>query len=105
MFRSRRNEPWMGPLPAAAGCDCQICRPEDSYDAVDQNTIDTVLRHGWQVMAVSDEHDCEHHDHNDEDLPEVGGGAPSFAYTIGLGHRQGHPELMMSGLSQQLMHS
>lgn len=91
----------MGPLPAAPGCDCQICRPDDSYDAQDRRTIDTVLEHGWQVLLVSDslpcscsdQHDCEH----DEDLP-------AFSYTVGLGHRCGHPEVFMSGLDPQVMH-
>jgi hypothetical protein len=99
----------MGPLPAAAGCDCHVCRPEASYDAGDRRAIDGVLAHGWQVMLVSDEvacscpdHDEHDHDHaGDEDRGDQG---PAFAYTLGLGHRAGHPELVMSGLPPSLMH-
>ena len=97
------GKPWMGPLPASSGCDCQICRPEPSYDPEDRRSIDTILEHGWQVIVISDEADCsspEHahdgHEHPDPVLP--------FAYTVGLGHRAGHPELLMSGLDRQLMH-
>ena len=45
----------MGPLPAAPGCDCHICRPDAAYDPYDRQVIDTVLDHGWQVLAVSDD--------------------------------------------------
>jgi len=80
---------WMGPLPAVPGCGCQVCRPEESYDEWDRRTIDCVLEHGWQVLLVAgDEAES----------------APAFAYTIGLGHRFGHPELLMSGLDHALMH-
>lgn len=100
----KRGRPWVGPLPAAAGCDCHICRPEDSYDAGDRDTIDTVLEHGWQVIFVSESAACsdpEHHDHDDDEHPEPG---PDFAYTVGLGHRCGHPELLMSGLKHPVLH-
>lgn len=39
----------------------------------------TVWKRGWQVVAVS------------------GRPGPDFAYTVGLPHRAGHPELVMSG--------
>lgn len=94
----------MGPLPAVAGCDCQICRPEDSYDSRERSTIDTILEHGWQVTLVSDDVGCsdpEHHDHEGHQHRDP---SPAFAYTVGLGHRCGHPELVMSGLDQRVMH-
>jgi uncharacterized protein DUF4262 len=96
------TEPWMGPLPASAGCDCHVCRPEEAYDDLDAGTITTVLQHGWQVMAVSSDGPCadpDHHDHEHDD--EEG---PDFAYTVGLGHRRGHPELLVSGLDRAVMH-
>ncbi|MEZ5095994.1 MAG: DUF4262 domain-containing protein [Nocardioides sp.] len=93
----------LGPLPAAPGCDCHICRPDDSYDDLDRNAIDTVLRHGWQVILVSDDVECSSPDH-DADDHEHASSAPAFAYTLGLGHRCGHPELLMSGLDPHLMH-
>lgn len=99
-----REQSWMGPLPATAGCDCHICRPEPSYDATDRRAIDTVLQHGWQVIAVAEDagcnHDEDHHAAAHEHLEPV----PTFAYTVGLGHRTGHPELLMSGLDRNLMH-
>ena len=94
----------MGPLPAAPGCDCHICRPEASYDEWDRRTIDSVLEHGWQVILVDADAGCSdptHQDHSDDDHGEPG---PSFAYTVGLGHRFGHPELLMSGLDHRVMH-
>jgi hypothetical protein len=101
--RPKADDPWMGPLPAVAGCTCQICAPEPTYDEIDRQCIDTVLRFGWQVMSVSDGGECAHPDHGqpDHNHPEPG---PAFAYTIGLGHRCGHPELLMSGLDQGVMH-
>lgn len=93
----------MGPLPAAPGCDCHICRPDDSYDELDRRTIDSVLEHGWQVILVATDAGCsapEHQDHSDDDHGE----GPAFAYTVGLGHRFGHPELLISGLDHRLMH-
>jgi hypothetical protein len=98
------GRPWMGPLPAASGCDCRICRPDESYDDADRRTIDTVLEHGWQVMLVSEDAPCSAPGHHDHDRGEHGKPAPAFAYTVGLGHRCGHPELLMSGLDQKVMH-
>jgi hypothetical protein len=79
----------MGLLPAADRCDCQVCRPDASYDDEDRRILDTVLEHGWQVLLVG---------------PGDGPAKPSFAYTIGLMHRVDHPELLMSGLPGSLMH-
>lgn len=95
----------MGPLPAAHGCDCHICRPDESYDDIDRRTIETVLEHGWQVISVADDGECcgnpDDHDHSAHEDVEP---SPPFAYTIGLGHRCGHPELLMSGLDRAVMH-
>lgn len=94
----------MGPLPAAPGCDCHICRPDAAYDPYDRQVIDTVLAHGWQVLAVSDDGPCSCPDHEADDHHDDSSDEPAFAYTVGLGHRRGHPELLMSGLDPQLMH-
>lgn len=101
---SADNEQWIGPLPAAPGCDCHICRPDEDYDAQDRRVIDTVLEHGWQVIMVADDIGCDRPDHHDWEGPEDPDPMPAFAYTIGLGHRTGHPELLMSGLDTGLMH-
>lgn len=101
------TEPWMGPLPASAGCDCHVCRPEDAYDDLDAGTIATVLQHGWQVMAVTDDGCCDdpaHHEAADDADEAEDDDSPDFAYTVGLGHRCGHPELLVSGLPKALMH-
>jgi hypothetical protein len=103
MSRSQDDKPWMGPLPAAPGCDCHICRPDESYDERDRPVIETVLEHGWQVLLVAEDAGCsdpDHHDHLSDDHGEPG---PAFAYTVGLSHRAGHPELLMSGLDHRVM--
>jgi hypothetical protein len=104
MPRSEDHQPWMGPLPAAPGCDCHICRPDASYDALDRRTIDAVLQHGWQVIMVAADAGCSSPDHQDHASDDHDPHGPSFAYTLGLGHRLGHPELLMSGLDHRVMH-
>jgi hypothetical protein len=104
MARTEDDKPWMGPLPAAPGCDCQICRPDEWYDELDRRVIETVLEHGWQVMLVADDAGCSHPDHHDHPADDDGEPGPGFAYTVGLWHRAGHPELLMSGLDHGLMH-
>jgi hypothetical protein len=91
------DDPGMGLLPRVDGCDCHACRPEPDYPPYDRSTIDAVLRNGWQVLLVGTGA-CECGD-------ECGDGdGPAFAYTLGLGHRAGHPELVISGLEPGLMH-
>jgi hypothetical protein len=90
----------MGPLPASRGCTCRICRPDDSYFVHDRKTIDCILEHGWQVVYVSpDGAACDHpeHDHSTDSHPHDAD-TPGFGYTVGLGHRCEHPELLISGL-------
>ncbi len=94
----------MGPFPRVRGCDCHICRPDSSYDELDRQTIDTVLEHGWQVLLVGTEAGCSHPEHLEHEVDHDDEPGPAFAYTIGLGHRFGHPELLMSGLDPHLMH-
>lgn len=79
----------MGPLPASAGCGCRVCVPGEVTSEYFQAVLDNVLQHGWHVTLVS-----------------AGDGPyePVFAYTVGLGHRADHPELLMSGLDAGLMH-
>ena len=106
MSRPGDPTPWMGPLPAARGCDCHVCRPDEAYDDdLDRGSIDTVLRHGWQVILVSDQGGCTHHDHHHDDVDhDHAPSTPPFAYTVGLGHRCGHPDLLIAGLDPQVMH-
>jgi hypothetical protein len=65
-----------------------VCRPDEHYDDEERRCIDIVLQTGWQVTFVVD----------------VDSDGPDFAYTIGMPHRAGHPELVMSGLPSDLMH-
>lgn len=106
LSRGEGDSTFMGPLPAVAGCDCHICRPDESYAADDRRSIDAVLEHGWQVILVSDaaECSCSEHDHEHDQHAHEVSAEPDFAYTVGLGHRCGHPELLMSGLDPALMH-
>jgi Domain of unknown function (DUF4262) len=78
----------MGPLPAVPGCTCQICIPEAGYDEDQRNTIETVNRNGWEVMVI-----------NVQDQS----GERVVACTVGLEHRLGHPELLVSGMPEDLM--
>jgi hypothetical protein len=85
-------------MPTSRRCHCQICRPERLNDAVDRKTVARVRKKGFTVIAVGTGdcdccHDCE---------PQASDG-PSFAYTIGLPHRASHPELVVSGLSANVM--
>lgn len=96
---------WMGPLPRSEGCDCHVCRPDPAYPPHDRQAIDAVLEHGWQVMIVSSDVPCSDPDHDHEDhTHDPEGSSPGFAYTLGLGHCAGHPELLMSGLDPAVMH-
>ena len=58
-----------------------------------------VLEHGWQVVVVgAGSCDCGTSGCGEEDE------GPAFAYTVGLPHQLGHPELVMSGQRAELMH-
>lgn len=70
-------------------CACHVCRPEPLTDPYDLKCVSDVLEHGVHVVYVSEGDDDE----------------PAFAYTVGLPHQVGHPELVMSGQKVELMHS
>lgn len=91
------NHSQLGILPALPECDCQICRPEPVYDEIDRRCIDAILSKGWQTLLVGAECVIEGCCESDS--------GPDFAYTLGLGHHRGHPELFMSGLDLRLMSS
>lgn len=66
-------------------CRCVLCHDygdRAAADRLDLAVIDNVLQHGWHVVMVPED--------------ELG---PGFAYTVGLGHTHGAPELAMFGLS------
>ena len=67
---------------AAVGADWEI------HDGMEDIVLDNVVEHGWHVMLVS----------GDED-------SYGFAYSIGLSHTHGQPELVCFGLDLDVMHS
>lgn len=71
-------------------CRCVLCHDygdRGEADQIDLNVIEHVQRHGWHVVMVPED--------------EIG---PGFAYTIGLAHTYGAPELAMFGLDVHDMH-
>jgi hypothetical protein len=71
-------------------CRCVLCHDygdRGDADPVDLRIIEDIQQHGWHVIMV----------------PEDDAG-PGFAYTIGLAHSYGAPELAMFGLDVRLMH-
>ncbi|MER7847399.1 DUF4262 domain-containing protein [Kitasatospora sp. NPDC096077] len=71
-------------------CRCVLCHDygdRDDADHVDLTITGNVQEHGWHVTMVPED--------------EIG---PGFAYTIGLSHTYGEPELAMFGLDVHLMH-
>ena len=59
--------------------------PKDDYE---RKAISDVQNHGWHVLKVMED-----------------GEGPAFAYTVGLHHSFGHPELIIVGLSPDVGHS
>ncbi|MGW7102388.1 DUF4262 domain-containing protein [Streptomyces sp. NPDC054838] len=71
-------------------CRCVLCHDygdRDEADRMDLTVIEHVRQHGWHVVMVPED--------------EIG---PGFAYTVGLAHTHGGPELAMFGLDVHAMH-
>lgn len=71
------------------GCDCWLCSGADPGEK-DDYELDIawhVQSHGWSVVALPEEH-----------------GLPGWAYTVGMWHTLGAPELCMFGLRVRDMH-
>ncbi|WP_255305803.1 DUF4262 domain-containing protein [Streptomyces sp. Wb2n-11] len=69
---------------------CVLCHDygdRDEADRADLTIIENVQQHGCHVVMVPED--------------EIG---PGFAYTIGLAHTHGAPELAVFGLDVQVMH-
>lgn len=70
-----------------SSCPCLICADATDLDAIDRDSVENVRRYGWSVMMIpEDEH------------------GPGWAFTIGLRHTRGTPDLIMCGLDLDLMH-
>ncbi len=72
-------------------CTCLICVPAaaDDLDSIDRRAISDVQRYGWHIMMVG----------AGDDVDEE----PVFAYSIGMMHSLGHPEILMSGQPSVLL--
>lgn len=70
--------------PVSRDCVCRVCRPgRDGHDrdGTAGVVVRDVRRAGWHLAAVG----------------AGGSGEPGYAHTVGLAHRSGHPELLVSG--------
>jgi hypothetical protein len=61
--------------------------PPEPADEHDRKLLADVERHGWHVIGVMEDRE-----------------GPAFAYSIGLYHTFGHPELIIFGLPVRVMH-
>lgn len=71
-------------------CRCVLCHDygdRSEADGADRAIVENVQRHGWHVAMVPED--------------DIG---PGFAYTIGLAHTYGAPELAMFGFDVHGMH-
>lgn len=93
LFSSRKTA-------ARPGCDCLLCRHDPDLSAADRKGVEDVREHRVHVVWVSDRADCDcGHEHEQTDEPD-------FAYTAGLWHHRGHPDLLISGIPRaEVMHS
>jgi hypothetical protein len=61
--------------------------PPEPADEHDRKLLADVERHGWHVVGVEEDEE-----------------GPAFAYSIGLYHSFGHPEVILLGLPVRVMH-
>jgi len=81
-------------------CRCLLCQPHPGLPGELREVVHHVRLQGYAVLAVG-AGGCECGDCDGEPSPEDEG--PAFAYTIGLPHSAGHPELVVSGLDVEVM--
>jgi hypothetical protein len=62
-------------------------KPPEPADDHDRKLLADVKRHGWHVLMIEEDEE-----------------GPGFAYSVGLHHSFGHPELIVFGLPVQVMH-
>ena len=75
---------------ASIDCRCRLCEPDADVHDDEQETraLDIIGRHGWLVTAI-----------------EAADGIPGWAFTTGLTHSFGWPELAMTGLPTATLHA
>jgi Domain of unknown function (DUF4262) len=73
----------VGRVPTPPSCTCLVCHPDPQY--ADSATVEAVGRFGWSALWVA--------------------GSFDFAYTVGVYHTFGQPELVMFGLQGEDMPS
>lgn len=72
-------------------CRCVICEDHgdrDDLDPIETDTIRDVRRFGWSVLMITEDDQ-----------------GPGWAYTVGLWHSHGVPDLAMFGLEVEAMRS
>ena len=69
-------------------CGCWLCTGPEGLGSRELNTVWHVQEHGWSVIAVAAEDEL-----------------PGWAYTVGVGHTLGAPEVCMFGLRTRDMHT
>jgi hypothetical protein len=77
-------------IPVRETCDCWLCAGEDpsSRGDYERDVAWHVRSHGWSVIALPEEHEL-----------------PGWAYSVGLRHSVGAPEVCMFGLRVGDMHT
>ncbi len=69
-------------------CGCQLCQPSgEERDGHDEKLLADVRGHGWHVVTIKPEHDV-----------------PGWAFSVGLTHSFGAPELAVFGLPARDAH-
>jgi Domain of unknown function (DUF4262) len=71
-------------------CRCRLCAPVQGYvlDEREQHFVDVVGRHGWMVTNIKPQDQL-----------------PGWAFTTGLTHSFGSPDLVMTGLGAEVLHT
>lgn len=83
------DRPMTGPGDLARECHCVLCEPPEdqpTWDDGDIELVGHVQDFGWHVAWI-----------------EAEGTTPAWAFTVGLTHTFGHPEIAMFGLQSQVM--
>lgn len=71
----------VGRVPTPSSCSCLVCHPDPQY--AELPAVKAVSQHGWSTLWVA--------------------GSLDFAYTVGVYHTFGQPELVMFGLQGEDM--
>src|SRR3954470_14289434 len=84
MLRRRRGEPRWGASGGSNVAGRPLPEPQDDQD---RNILGDIERIGWSVIGIEN---------------EPGDEAPGDAFSLGIYHTLGHPELIIFGLSHEV---